>query len=198
MSLSLVLGPMWAGKSSYILGKIRRYRAIGWNVMSITSSLDERYGNQVISNHDLDSLAAVAVSNLVPLLEDGTYKSSRLIVLEESQFFPDLLEFVLTAVEKDEKHVLCVGLDGDSNRRPFGQILQLIPYCDTVEKITSLCADCGDGTPALFSFRRSSSGQAQEQIAVGAAQQYKPLCRKHYLLECQQTQSNAPGALAGV
>jgi thymidine kinase len=165
--------------------------------MSITSSLDERYGNQVISNHDRDSLAAVAVSKLIPLLEDETYKSSRLIVLEESQFFPDLLEFVLAAVEKDGKHVLCVGLDGDSNRKPFGQILQLIPYCDSVEKITSLCADCGDGTPALFSFRKSAV-QQQQQIAVGAAQQYKPLCRKHYLLECQQMQNNAHGVVAGV
>ena len=52
MSLDIVLGPMWAGKSSYILGKIRRYRAIGWNVLVITNSLDDRYGHHVISNHD--------------------------------------------------------------------------------------------------------------------------------------------------
>ena len=195
MSLSLVLGPMWAGKSSYILGKIRRYRAIGWNIFAITSSLDERYGYSLISNHDKDSFPAYSVSRLMPLLQDSRYMNSRFIVVEESQFFPDLYEFVLHALEKDGKHILCVGLDGDSNRKPFGQILELIPLCDSVEKITSLCADCADGTPALFSFRTDIS--SKEQISVGALQQYKPLCRKHYL-ECQVMQRNVLGASDGV
>jgi thymidine kinase len=180
MSLNLVIGPMWAGKSSCILSKIRRYEAIGWSVMTITSSLDERYGSHVIANHDRDSVPAVAVTKLMPFLNDEKYKGSRLIVLEESQFFPDLVDFVLTAVEKDKKHVLCVGLDGDSERRPFGDILKLIPYCDTVEKITSLCSECGDGTPALFSYR-CVEAKEEGQVLVGAKDAYKPLCRKHYL-----------------
>lgn len=149
----------------------------------------------MISNHDKDSFPAHAVSLLMPLLHDERYMNSRFIVVEESQFFPDLYEFVVHAVETDKKHVLCVGLDGDSDRKPFGQILELIPLCDTVEKLTSLCAECGDGTAALFSFRIDSS--SKEQISVGAVHQYKPLCRKHYL-ECRETQSNAHGASDGV
>ena len=178
MSLSLVLGPMWAGKSSSILSKIRRYKAIGWDVFVITSALDNRYGHYLISNHDQDSYPAVAVRNLLPLRDDPIYKESQLIVLEEAQFFQDLVSFVLKAVEEDGKHVLVVGLDGDSERRPFGEILKLIPYCDTLEKITSLCTDCADGTAALFSYRCDNS---KEQVAVGAENLYKPLCRKHYL-----------------
>lgn len=178
MSLSLVLGPMWAGKSSYILGKIRRYKAIGWDVFVITNALDHRYGQYVVSNHDSDQCPAISVNTLLPLLEDEEYKKAKLIILEEAQFFDDLVRFVLKAVEEDGKHVICVGLDGDSERKPFGYILQLIPYCDSVEKITSLCTECADGTPALFSYRCSKS---VEQILVGADTMYKPLCRKHYL-----------------
>jgi thymidine kinase len=88
------------------------------------------------------------------------------------------VSFVLKAVEEDGKHVICVGLDGDSERRPFGDILKLIPYCDSIEKITSLCSECSDGTPALFSYR---SFETEDQVAVGAESMYKPLCRKHYL-----------------
>jgi thymidine kinase len=177
MSLEVVLGPMWAGKSSTILGTIRRYKAIGWDVLVLTSSLDDRYGEQTISSHDREHHPAIAVKELTPLLSSETYQKARLVVLEESQFFPDLLEFVKQAVDHDEKHVVAVGLDGDSERMPFGKILQLIPLCDTVRKITSLCAQCCDGTPALFSHRRV---QLDSQVAVGAASLYEPLCRKHY------------------
>lgn len=178
MSLDIVLGPMWAGKSSYILGKIRRYRAIGWNVLVITNSLDDRYGHHVVSNHDNEFLPAFACKELKPLHLDERYKAAQLIILEESQFFPDLFDFTVQAVDGDQKHVVCVGLDGDSERRPFGDILKLIPYCDHVEKITSLCVECCDGTPALFSYRKDSS---TEQIQVGAENSYAPLCRKHFL-----------------
>ena len=180
MSLNLVLGPMWAGKSSYILSKIRRYKAIGWPVYVITNSLDNRYGHSTLSTHDNDQHSAVSVRSLLPLRVDEEYKEAKLIVLEEAQFFQDLLSFVLKAVEEDGKHLIVVGLDGDSERRPFGDILKLIPYCDSVEKITSLCSECSDGTPALFSYRCAKI-DTHEQIAVGADRMYIPLCRKHYL-----------------
>lgn len=178
MSLNLVLGPMWAGKSSYILSKIRRYKAIGWEVYVITNSLDHRYGHFVLSTHDNEQHSAVSVRNLLPLRDDEKYKEAKLIILEEAQFFQDLVSFVLKAVEEDGKHVIVVGLDGDSERRPFGDILKLIPYCDSVEKITSLCSECSDGTPALFSYRCIAT---TDQVAVGAENMYIPLCRKHYL-----------------
>lgn len=178
MSLDLVLGPMWAGKSSFILGKIRRYKAIGWDVLVVVNPLDNRYGIQILSTHDKEQVSGLALSDLSVLPTLDSYRSARLIVIEEAQFFQGLYDFVKKAVERDQKHVVCVGLDGDATRRPFGEILQLIPLCDTVEKIQSLCADCRDGTPALFSHRIVAS---EEQVQVGAETLYKPLCRKHFL-----------------
>ena len=178
MSLDLVLGPMWAGKSSFIIGKIRRYRAIGWNVLVIANPLDDRYGSQVISSHDKEQVSALAISDLASLYEDTKYQQARLLVIEEAQFYKGLYTFVVNAVERDKKHVVCVGLDGDAHRKPFGEILSLIPLCDNVEKIKSLCAECGDGTPALFSHRFVHSNT---QIQVGAEATYVPLCRNHYL-----------------
>jgi len=178
MSLDIVLGPMWAGKSSYIIGKIRRYRAIGWEVLVVANPLDDRYGTHVVSSHDKEQVSALAISELEMLYEDLRYQSARLLVIEEAQFYKGLYDFVKTAVERDGKHVVCVGLDGDAQRKPFGEILSLIPLCDTLEKIKSLCAECGDGTDALFTHRYTPS---QEQIQVGAENTYAPLCRKHYL-----------------
>jgi thymidine kinase len=177
MSLKLYCGPMWAGKSSTVLGTLRRYGSIGWKILVITASIDNRYGSGMIVSHDQEKYPARAVELLAPMADDPDYKASDLIVIDEAQFLPDLYDFVLHAVDVDNKHVICVGLDGDSDRKPFGDLLRLVPHCDSIEKITSFCSECRDGTPALFSFHRSHKF---EQVQVGHTNQYEPLCRKHF------------------
>lgn len=181
MSLELIVGPMFAGKSSAILSRVRRARTLDWNVFLVTCSIDTRYdgsGCQIVT-HDKDGLSAIGVKSLEGVRGLADYKSSRLVVLEEGQFFPDLYAFVKAAVEEDKKDVVVVGLDGDSDRKPFGQILDLIPLCDKITKLTSLCKRCGDGTPAIFS--ALVKGQKDGQVCVGGADMYEPMCRKHFL-----------------
>jgi thymidine kinase len=187
MSLELILGPMFAGKSSAILGVVRRNEIIGRRTLCITSALDTRYSDvAAIVSHNKDSYPAMAAQRLLPILETDNFKGAKCIVIEESQFFPDLKEFVLVAVDEHKKEVICVGLDGDSERRPFGQITELIPYADSFKKLTALCQRCGDGTEAIFTFRKP--GAAGSQIAVGGADKYEPVCRRHYHQERRQVE----------
>ena len=180
MSLDLYIGPMFAGKSSAVLGLIRRNAVIGRQTFCITSSLDTRYTSvPSIVSHNHESSPATALSSLMPAINSPAFHTAECIIIEEAQFFPDLEEFVLLAVEHHRKHVICVGLDGDSKRRPFGQLLNLIPYADKIQKFTALCGHCADGTEAIFTHRRTSVIQAQ--VAVGGQDTYEPLCRRHYL-----------------
>jgi thymidine kinase len=189
MSLELIIGPMFAGKSSALQSIVRRRKAIGWNVLVIKHSIDTRYlanpdTNNEIVNHDLQSCQAVACSRLCECLEWNDYTDAQLVVVEEGQFFDDLVEFVLRVVEKDGKHVVVVGLDGDAHRKPFGKILELIPLADEVQRIYALCKLCGDGTPARFSSAVSktvSDATIGGTPTVGAAESYQPLCRRHFL-----------------
>lgn len=178
MSLELLVGPMFAGKSSYLLSIIRRYTSIHYPILIITSDLDTRYEKDAIHSHNHERFPAIAVSDLKTVLPRKEYVDSKILIIEESQFFEELVPFVLHAVESDKKDVIVVGLDGDSERRPFGQILRLVPYCDKITKLTSFCSQCGDGTPALFTYRKTNE---QSVISVGTSTQYEPLCRKHYL-----------------
>lgn len=179
MSLQLYIGPMFSGKSSVALELINTFENNGVRVLCITSSLDKRYITEpAIMSHDKVSHAAVAVSTLMPLLETEVFVNADAIVIDESQFFPDLKTFVLTAVDTCGKDVACVGLDGDSDRKPFGQILDLIPYCDFVKKLKAKCSVCGLDD-ALFTHRIEQG--IIEQIHVGGANTYMALCRMHYL-----------------
>jgi len=190
MSLDLIIGPMFSGKSSYLLSTIRKYKEIGWPVYIITSSFDKRYTTDTkIVNHNQDScIADIAVKNLKDISDNLLFLEAKVIIIEEGQFYQDLLEFVLQAVEVFEKHVIVAGLDGDASRKPFGEILALIPYCDTVVKLKAICKVCsadGSITDALFTSKKDNiiSTIDDSIINVGGADKYEALCRKHYL-EC--------------
>lgn len=186
MSLELLIGPMFAGKSSAIQSIIRRHRALGWNVFVVTHSMDTRYSDEpAIVNHDRVAMPAFATNSLMSVLDRDEYKTSRLVVIEEAQFFPDLVQFVLQTIDVHGKHVVVVGLDGDAERRPFGHVLELIPHSDRVTKLTAMCKECRDGTPAIFTFatREDAVSAANDgRPCVGADEKYVPLCRKHFNL----------------
>lgn len=180
MSLRIILGPMFAGKSSELLGTIRKYSAIGWPIFVITHSSDTRYSEKPeIVSHDKERHPALAVGYLDTVLTTLAYIDARLIIIEEAQFFTGLKEFVINAVEKDKKDVICVGLDGDTKRQPFGELLELIPYCDSVEKRHAFCKRCN--TPVAALFTHSEKKSKDDQVEIGGEEIYEPLCRMHYL-----------------
>lgn len=202
MSLELLIGPMFAGKSSAIQSIVRRHQSMGWQVFVVTNTLDTRYSDKpAIVNHDKISIPAIAVKSLMPLISNNDYMRSRLVVIEEAQFFPDLLEFVRNVVDRDGKSCVVVGLDGDAERRPFGQVLELVPHCDRVTKLTAMCKSCGDGTPALFTFAAGAAAVAANATGipcVGSDDLYVPLCRKHYLCAHRQVSAVPVPAAAPV
>lgn len=190
MSLELIIGPMFAGKSSALQSIVRRRTAIGWKVLVVKHSIDRRYlepsstENDVVISHDNHMCPARASSTLMPLLEDDEFNSARLIIVEEGQFFTDIVEFVLAAVEKFGKDVVVVGLDGDAHRKPFGRILELIPLADSVQRLFALCRLCGDGTAARFTCAvdsKTALATMDGKPNVGGDDSYMPLCRKHFL-----------------
>jgi thymidine kinase len=98
------------------------------------------------------------------------------ILINEGQFFEDIYEEVLEMVEKQNKIVYICGLDGDFKRNKFGRLLDLIPYCDEITKLRSLCAYCKNGTPGIFSHRITNE---TSQVVIGT-NNYIPLCRTCY------------------
>ena len=182
-SLELILGPMFAGKTSALQSIIRRHDALGIKCVAFKPQLDTRYEAEKdhMYNHDKVKVAALSFTYLTQAARSSMYDEAQLIIIEEGQFFTDLYEFVLKAVETDGKTVIVAGLDGDRFRKPFGQLLQLIPLADRITKLTSLCKMCGTSglaVPALFSYGTTTK---TDTIHVGGPECYIPVCRKHYL-----------------
>ena len=123
--------------------------------------------------------ACVEVERLADLeaqLGASTYAAVDVIGIDEAQFMPDLLDFCKRAADIDGKRVVVAGLDGDFLRRPFGQLAELLPLADSVDKIMAQCALCGE--PAPFASRTVAS---KETYLVGGSESYRPCCRRCYL-----------------
>ena len=97
-------------------------------------------------------------------------------LINEGQFFPDLVQFVSLMVDIHKKKVIVCGLDSDFQRNKFGVILDLIPLCDKVTKLKGKCNDCNN--ESVFSYRLS---EEEEQVVIGS-NNYVPLCRNCYLI----------------
>jgi len=174
--LELIIGPMFSGKSTELIRKIRLAKTIDKKVLVIKPIIDVRYKNNKIVSHSFESEECESVGQLSEI--EDKINNYDLIVIDEGQFFPDLKEYVLKWVEIYNKEVIVGGLDGDSKRNPIGQILELIPYSDSCIKINSLCKKCNNGTQAIFTHRMNDN---QEQVQIGGAESYMALCRKHFL-----------------
>jgi thymidine kinase len=189
MHLEVVLGPMFSGKSTYIHTAIHRRRAIGQRTLVIKPKLDTRHSvSNETATHDGIRIPCRSVAQLSEVssceLTDVAF-----VVVEEAQFFTDLLPWILDMEGScSDKSFLIIGLSGDSNRRPFGQMLDILPYADSIVHMNALCMRCRNGTPAAFSHRRNDS---TSQIAIGGEAEYETLCRRCYLRAPSQQRTDA-------
>jgi len=190
--LELILGPMFSGKSSRIVEIYKQCEFCNISVAVINHTIYNRYDDELLSTHDKVKIPCMKTERLMDLwnesidLEDELTNipqvqqkikvaTSEVILINEGQFFPDLEDFVRLLLNNGKKIYIC-GLDGDFERKKFGNILDLIPLCDKVTKLTSLCSLCKNGTPGIFSMRLTNE---TDQTVVGS-DNYIPVCRKCY------------------
>jgi thymidine kinase len=166
--LEIVMGPMFSGKTSKLIETFYQLKRDSLRIRVINYSLDTRYDDKNLSTHDQWKIPCEFVSDLKSL----DVSEDDIILVNEAQFFPNLKETVLQWVEKENKDVRLYGLDGDFQRKPFGELLDLIPYSNNIFKLYARCHYCQ--VPAIYSHRVS---QEKEQVVIGS-DNYVPLCRQ--------------------
>ena len=177
--LELIIGPMFSGKSTELIQRIRLLKQLNKNVLVIKPLIDNRYNNgkHQITTHNYDSADCIVLERLSELEHNNIITTCDTIIIDEGQFFSDLKETVLFWLVNYKINIIIGGLDGDYKRNPIGSILELIPHSDVCSKLNSRCVECNDGTPAPFTRRTI---QSDKQILVGGSDMYEPVCRMHY------------------
>ncbi|CAA0817992.1 Thymidine kinase [Striga hermonthica] len=177
--IHVIVGPMFAGKTTTLLKRMKAESSNGRSVAIIKSNKDARYGLDSIVTHDGEKLPCLPLADLSSFRENlgaEEYAKLQVIGIDEAQFFGDLYDFCSKAADHDGKTVIVAGLDGDYLRRSFGSVLDLIPIADSVVKLNAKCEVCGKR--AFFTLRKTDEIRTE---VIAGADVYMPVCRKHYV-----------------
>ena len=201
--LNMYLGPMYAGKTSKLIemfnlnkdqhkviidfteegcyeGILENHNkvqqpAVKTNKLMDVHSIYKCTGNLALA-HDMISVYDNDFSKHKELsIIKDSIENANSIYINEAQFFLDLYEFVLEQLNL-KKHIYIYGLDGDFEQKKMGSILDLIPYCDSVCKLKSICNQCKSN--AIFS-KRITESKEQYLLDENA---YIPLCRNCFYI----------------
>lgn len=149
MSVELILGPMFSGKTSLLMQKIHRAEYGDQKSLVIKHTGDSRFGPEdTLANRNGLGLASsrnVRVVVADALLSDIEVTEPN-IFIDEGQFFADLAEFCRHYARQGAR-VIVASLDADSDQRLFSNVAALMPFA-TYSKLTAVCHTCrvGDAT----------------------------------------------------
>jgi len=190
--LEVIYGPMKSGKTSRLLQLYKQFKFCDMPVMVINNIKDNRYSDTCLSSHDKIMIPCIYADKLSHVIDindsnldcdpnvKGTHVNefiqTKVILINEAQFFEDIVEWVTIAVEKYNKSVYVCGLNSDFKRKAFGNWLDLELICDKVTHLQSWCSLCKK-QQALFSHRLTNE---TDKIVIGS-DNYIPVCRKCWL-----------------
>lgn len=175
--LALYLGCMYAGKTSKLISIYEKNQAAGISTCVINYIEDKRYHDNKMSTHDRKMISCLPVQKIYDVFEKDAslLEKTDAFIINEGQFFSDLYDVVKLLVNDHGKKVYVCGLDGDYRMKKFGQMLDLIPIADHVEKLHAVCSLCK--APASFT-KRLTNETAQKVIG---SDNYIPVCRACHL-----------------
>ena len=179
MSINLITGCMFSGKTSALINVAKMNKLFNKKVIVINYDQDTRYNSsdKVMTHSGMSFNCVPCAKDLLFMLKDDQMiKNADVICINEGQFFDNLVDFCKFLRDLGKEVHIC-GLDGDYLRRPFGEILNLIPLCDTYKKLYALCMSCKNGTRASFTKKII---QTDNLIEIGSSDIYMPVCGKCY------------------
>ncbi len=181
--LNVITGPMFSGKSEELVKRLRRYHLGKLQIKVFNHAIDTRYQKGKIVSHNKDSWKAIAIKNSAELLKH-IKKNTRIVVIDEVQFFESSIVDVICRLVKSGITVIAAGLDTDFRGEPFVVTASLLALADgEVVKLRAVCTVCNkwnatrtkrlhvDGTPV---------SNDEPLIKVGAKDSYEARCFSHH------------------
>jgi thymidine kinase len=182
-SLDLISGCMFSGKTQELIRRLDQARYAGFQIQAFKPALDDRYAIEAVASHREVRFPAIAVPD-VAALRDQLQEDSRVIGIDEAQFFGNELVKLAEDLANRGRHVIIAGLDLDFLARPFGPMPLLAAYADRLTKLQASCQYPGCGSRQATRTQRLIEGAPaladSPLVLVGGAATYQARCRHHH------------------
>ncbi|XP_022317984.2 thymidine kinase, cytosolic-like isoform X2 [Crassostrea virginica] len=167
--IQLIFGPMFSGKTTELMRRMKRYQIANYKCLVVKYSKDDRYDKEGIATHDRQTLAAIPADILEQVKAEA--ENYEVIGIDEGQFFKDIVEFCDEMAERG-KTVIVAALDGTFQKKGFGNILSLVPLAESVIKLTAVCMRCN--SEGSFTKRKGTETAVE---VIGGTEMYLAVCR---------------------
>jgi len=169
-------GPMASGKSGALLRRVDPLRWVsGVSYIGFKPGVDTRGIGSRSGEDFIDWIYVSKASDILDYVKD----SHDVVLIDEVQFFDEVIVDVVLKLQGDHKNVVFAGLDYDFRGEPFGSMKELMFRANELMKLYAVCS-CGerayytqrliDGKPASF----DSSIVSIE--GEGLKESYEPRC----------------------
>jgi thymidine kinase len=173
---------MGAGKTLDLLKVSYNYEENNENILVFTSSIDNRYGENIIKSRVGLSRPAISIDSDFNIFEYVKSHNNNIksVIVDESQFLTkNHIHQLSDVVDILDIPVICYGLRSDYRLEPFEGSKYLMTIADTIEEIKTICSNCKSKKATVNArFEDGVIVTDGEQIKIGGNETYRPLCRK--------------------
>jgi len=174
--IEIITGPMFSGKSGYLIRMIKREILLGQRPLLCKPSSDLRDGNSIRSREGhcpLESFPVTTSEDILPLWHrEG---SPSCVAIDEAQFLDGGVVSVCKTLQEEGVRVVVCGLDMDYLGDPFEHMAMLMALAATVTKLTAVCYSKGCRQDATMTKRIGAGGGR-----ILAGDDYLPSCWAHH------------------
>lgn len=176
--LTLIVGPMYSGKTTELLNFAEIYEIGRKNILLFKPRIDERYSKEHIVTHKLFKVEAIPVNSADEILAHYKNFKGKVdgVFVDEVHFLETNICTILRQIIQYGTDVYCAGLDMNYLWEPFETTALLLAMADEVIKKKAVCEICGE-YKATLSFKKKSNGNIFD---VGGKEKYIAVCKECY------------------
>ncbi len=175
--LTLIIGPMFSGKSTELLKKMNRAVLARKKTCLVRPHMDTRSHlthdfAKIVPGVDIYVIENYSLENpdIAKILEYNT------ICFDEWQFFPEsawesFIFPLLKTIQDKDKDCYIAGLSNNFHLKPFAILSLTLPLANHIEVQSAICIQCGKSASYT-----SLKGAESTDDVVGSSEKYDALC----------------------
>lgn len=178
--IEVIVGSMFSGKTEELIRRLRRAKYAKQPVQVFKPRIDNRYSETHVASHD-QTLFESHVIDGARDIERLIHGDTRVIGIDEGQFFEADLIDVVSRLANRGVRVIVAGLDMDWRGEPFYPMPSLMAIAEKVDKLQAVCVVCGASASRTQRLVKSAA-----HVLVGDHDAYEARCRSCFDLSLAQ------------
>lgn len=167
--LEVICGPMFSGKTTELIRRLRRAQIAGFETVLLRPEIDSTK-----LTHDGVEMPYKIVGNT------DWYPfqfQNKIVGIDEVQFLDNCLYNILRLSQ--ETVVIVAGVDTTFRYEPFSIVPQLLSYAEKIDKLSAICVICGEeATRTQRLINGTPAKRTSPTILVGEEDFYEARCSK--------------------